>query len=102
MNCTCNTRKPIYNNTSPVIYIECRDPVTQALFAPASVSVLITKPDNTTVTLTYPGPAWSNPSLGKYELVFPVSQVGWYTARVTITRSGGASASDETQFEVIA
>jgi hypothetical protein len=102
MSCNCNDNKPIYNNTSPVLYIEARDPSTEALFAPASISVLITKPDASTQTIFYPGAAWSNPSVGLYELVYPVTQIGWHTARVTITRTSGASGADEAEFEVLA
>jgi hypothetical protein len=101
MTCSCNDKKPIYKNTSPILYVECKDPVTDALFDPATLSVLITKPDTSTVTISYPGSGWYNPSTGKYELVYNVSASGWYKVRVTVSRTNGASAADETEFEVI-
>jgi hypothetical protein len=102
MSCICNDSNPIYAGTSPVLYIEAKDPTTDALFAPASIVAVITKPDMSVDTVAYPGAAWSNPSLGKYELVYLVTQVGWHTARVTITRASGASGADVVQFEVLA
>ena len=86
---------------SPILTAVYTDPTTGALADPTTVIAKVRKADGTTTTYTSSSvPAISNPSVGTYQLVLPVTTVpgDWF---YRFEASGSLTDAAETRFHVL-